>query len=119
MTKHQAAEYLGVPARTYIKWESGERTPPSVAVKLLDVMGSLETIAPAIHDYFLPKYEDCNVTFSSTPPQRKPLTDEQIMDLCAAEWASHPIEVTRIIEAAHGIKKKPHNLTIERPLNEN
>ncbi len=55
LTKHQAADYLGVPVHTYIKWESGERTPPSVAVRLLDVMGSLETIAPAIHDYFLPK----------------------------------------------------------------
>lgn len=55
LTKVQAAEYLGVPVYTYIKWESGERTPPSVAVRLLDVMGSLETIAPTIHDYFLPK----------------------------------------------------------------
>lgn len=55
LTKHQAADYLGVPVFTYIKWESGERTPPAVAIRLLDVMGSLETIAPAIHDYFLPK----------------------------------------------------------------
>lgn len=39
-------------------------------------------------------------------PQRQPLTDEQIMSLCAAEWASHPIEVARVIEAAHGIKEK-------------
>lgn len=38
-------------------------------------------------------------------PQRQPLTDEQIMSLCAAEWASHPIEVARVIEAAHGIKE--------------
>lgn len=55
LTKPQAADYLGVPVHTYIKWESGERTPPSVAVRLLDVMGSLETIAPSIHDYFLPR----------------------------------------------------------------
>ena len=38
-------------------------------------------------------------------PKRKPLTDEEIMNLCASEWASHPIEVARIIEAAHGIKE--------------
>jgi hypothetical protein len=38
-----------------------------------------------------------------TPPQRKPLTDGEIMDLCAKQWASHPIEVARVIEAAHGI----------------
>ena len=39
--------------------------------------------------------------------QRKPLTDEQIMDLCAKQWASHPIEVARAIEAAHNIKEQP------------
>jgi hypothetical protein len=27
------------------------------------------------------------------------LTDEEIMDSCAAEWASHPIDVARIVEA--------------------
>ena len=34
-------------------------------------------------------------------PQREwqGLTDEEIMDLCAAQWASHPIDVARIIEA--------------------
>lgn len=36
-------------------------------------------------------------------PQRKPLTDAAIMKLCSAQWASHPIEVARAIEAAHGI----------------
>lgn len=55
LTNAQAADYLGISVHTYIKWKSGERTPPAVAIRLLDVMGSLETIAPAIHDYFLPK----------------------------------------------------------------
>jgi len=43
------------------------------------------------------------------PPQRKEwqgLTDEEIMDLCAAQWASHPIDVARIIEAK--LKEKNH-----------
>jgi hypothetical protein len=38
----------------------------------------------------------------TAPPQRKEwqeLTDEEIMDLCAAQWASHPIDIGRIIEA--------------------
>ena len=34
------------------------------------------------------------------------LTDEEIMDLCAAQWASHPIDVARIIEAK--LKEKNH-----------
>ena len=37
------------------------------------------------------------------PPQRKPLTEEEIMGLCAAQWASHPVEVARAVERAHGI----------------
>ena len=40
----------------------------------------------------------------TAPPQRKPLTEEEIMDLCAAQWASHPVEVARAVEQAHGIK---------------
>jgi hypothetical protein len=37
----------------------------------------------------------------TAPPQREwqGLTDEEIMDACAAVWASHPIDVGRIIEA--------------------
>jgi len=42
---------------------------------------------------------------STTPPQRKPLTDEQIeqleQDTCAMEFP----ETVRAIEAAHGIKE--------------
>ena len=50
----------------------------------------------------------CNSEFAKAqgwtpiyPPQREwqGLTDEEIMDLCAAQWASHPIDVARIIEA--------------------
>jgi hypothetical protein len=43
-----------------------------------------------------------NFNCSATEPQRKEwqgLTDEEIMDLCAAQWASHPIDIGRIIEA--------------------
>ena len=37
----------------------------------------------------------------TAPPQREwqGLTDKEIMDACAAVWASHPIDVARIIEA--------------------
>jgi len=37
----------------------------------------------------------------TAPPQRKwqGLTDEEIMDACSAVWASHPIEVGRVVEA--------------------
>jgi hypothetical protein len=44
----------------------------------------------------------------TAPPQREwqGLTDEEIMDLCAAQWASHPIDVARIIEGK--LKEKNH-----------
>ena len=37
----------------------------------------------------------------TAPPQREwqGLTDEEIMDACSAVWASHPIEVGRVVEA--------------------
>ncbi len=37
----------------------------------------------------------------TAPPQREwqGLTDEEIMDACSAVWASHPIEVARVVEA--------------------
>ena len=34
------------------------------------------------------------------------LTDEEIMDACSAVWASHPIEVGRVVEAK--LKEKNH-----------
>jgi hypothetical protein len=44
------------------------------------------------------------------PEQRKPLTDEQIMEMVFAEcdnmrWPSTAIYIARAIEAAHGIKE--------------
>ena len=39
----------------------------------------------------------------TTPPQRQPLTDEQIEDIAAKTM--FPINFARAIEAAHGIKE--------------
>ena len=40
----------------------------------------------------------------ATPPQRKPLTDEEIKAVCAETWSYDPYVIARAIEAAHGIK---------------
>ena len=41
----------------------------------------------------------------TTPPQRKPLTDEEIMDLCRSlPTTQYTTAFARAIEAAHGIK---------------
>ena len=41
----------------------------------------------------------------TTPPQRKPLTDEEIAETLTGYRLSDAIDITRAIEAAHGIKE--------------
>ena len=52
--------------------------------------------------------DGCTVPLYTTPPQRKPLTDEQI-DHIAKNYALNnpttPLHFARAIEAAHGIKE--------------
>ena len=54
MTDEQTAEYLGVPVHTIRNWRTGKRIPAAVVHKLLDVLGTVETLAPAIHDHLMP-----------------------------------------------------------------
>lgn len=48
------AEYLGVPAGTLGNWMQGTREPNAVVLRLLDVLGTIETFAPAIHATLMP-----------------------------------------------------------------
>lgn len=48
------ADYLGVPIYTLRKWESGERGSSAAVMRLLDVLGMVEALAPALHESFLP-----------------------------------------------------------------
>jgi transcriptional regulator with XRE-family HTH domain len=48
------ADYLGVPIHTLRKWESGERSGSATLLRLLDVLGMVEALAPALHASFLP-----------------------------------------------------------------
>ena len=50
LTDNQAANYFGVPLHTLRKWLNGERAPGAATQKLLDVLGLIEALAPAIHD---------------------------------------------------------------------
>ncbi|CAB4146482.1 hypothetical protein UFOVP503_24 [uncultured Caudovirales phage] len=50
----RAAAYLGVPVHTFRKWLSGERNPNAAVLRLLDVLGTIEILAPALHDSFVP-----------------------------------------------------------------
>ena len=46
----QMADYLGVPIYTLRKWESGERQGSATLLRLLDILGMVEALAPALHD---------------------------------------------------------------------
>lgn len=50
----RAAAYLGVPVYTLHKWVTGERTPNAAVLRLLDVLGMIEALAPALHQSLIP-----------------------------------------------------------------
>lgn len=54
LTDEQTADYLGVPLHTLRNWRTGKRIPAAVVHKLLDVLGTVEALAPAIHAHLLP-----------------------------------------------------------------
>lgn len=54
LDEREAADYLGVPIYTLRKWESGERGSSAAVMRLLDVLGMVEALAPALHESFLP-----------------------------------------------------------------
>lgn len=56
-TQAQVAAYLGTPAGTLGNWLQGTRKPPLSMVRLLDVLGIIETLAPPIHAAMMPKKE--------------------------------------------------------------
>jgi DNA-binding transcriptional regulator YiaG len=54
LDEFQAAAYFGVPVFTVRKWITGEREPGAAVARLLDVLGMVEAMAPALHGSFLP-----------------------------------------------------------------
>ena len=49
LTQPRMAAYLGVPVATYQSWEMGVREPSASALRLLDVLGIVEALAPGVH----------------------------------------------------------------------
>lgn len=50
----QMADYLGVPIHTLRKWESAERQGSATLTRLLDVLGMVEALSPALHESLVP-----------------------------------------------------------------
>jgi len=54
LTQARMALYLGVPTTTYQSWEMGLRDPSASVLRLLDVLGLVEAVAPGVHAQLLP-----------------------------------------------------------------
>ena len=54
MNQAQAAEYLGVPQGTLSNWISGGQNPTRAVSRLLDVLGTVEALAPGLHATMIP-----------------------------------------------------------------
>ena len=53
LTDKQAADYFGVPVFTLRKWLTGERAPGAATHRLVEILGMLEALAPALHQSLL------------------------------------------------------------------
>lgn len=51
----KGAQYLGVPVHTLRKWLNGTRRPSASALRLLEVLGTIEALNPSLHASFVPK----------------------------------------------------------------
>jgi hypothetical protein len=54
LSETRAADLLGVPLFTLRKWTSAQRAPSASAVRLLEVLGLLEALAPALLEVLTP-----------------------------------------------------------------
>ena len=54
LTEGQAAVYFGVPVFTFRKWASGERSLSAGVLRLIEIMGLVEALAPGLHQALLP-----------------------------------------------------------------
>jgi DNA-binding transcriptional regulator YiaG len=54
LTQPRMALYLGVPTATYQSWEMGLRDPSASVLRLLDVLGVVEALAPGVHAQLMP-----------------------------------------------------------------
>lgn len=52
-----AAALLGVPVHTLKKWTTGERGPGAATVRLLEVLGIVEAMAPSLFGVLTPEID--------------------------------------------------------------
>ncbi len=55
LSEEQGAEYLGVPVYTFKKWLTDQRKPSASAIRLVEVLATIEVLSPDLNNNFLPK----------------------------------------------------------------
>ena len=55
LSEEQGAEYLGVPVYTFKKWLTGQRKPNASAIRLVELLATIEVLSPELNNNFLPK----------------------------------------------------------------
>jgi DNA-binding transcriptional regulator YiaG len=55
LNEQSAAALLGVPVFTLKKWTTGERGPGAATVRLLEVLGIVEAMAPSLFGVLTPQ----------------------------------------------------------------
>ena len=55
LSEEQGAEYLGVSVHTFKKWLTGQRKPNASAIRLVEVLQTIEILTPNLNNNFLPK----------------------------------------------------------------
>lgn len=68
----RAADLLGVPLFTLRKWTAAQRAPSAAAVRLLEVLGLLEALAPALLEVLEP------APLTAPPPRKRGRTAQEV-----------------------------------------
>ena len=84
--------------------KGGGRLPPPLQAEPVAWMCSSPELMAKGYKRFSSRCEgDWNIPVYTAPPQRKPLTEEEIGRICDAHWSLR--QLARAIERAHGIKE--------------
>jgi hypothetical protein len=73
LTETQGAGLLGVPVFTLRKWQAGTRAPNAAAVRLVEVLGLVAVMAPALLDGLTPAPATAKPRREKPSGQKSPL----------------------------------------------
>lgn len=73
MSQTQFASYLGVSVMNVYHWERGTRRPTRAALRLLDVLATVEAQAPDVHLMLIPPPEPETTTARGTEFNKVPM----------------------------------------------